>query len=58
MTPKKMKWIAQQVLDGRHFHEIDFGDSHLSLQEKLTLVDLALKHYPSPETPLGQCENC
>ena len=47
MTPEKLKRIAEQVLEGKHLHEIDFGEPHLSLEEKLAQVDLALKHYPN-----------
>jgi len=57
MTPEKMKRIAEQVMAGKHLHEIDFGDPHLSLEEKLTLVDFSLKHYPSAESSSGQAQD-
>ena len=48
MTPEKLKRIAEQVLEGKHLEEIDFGEPNLSLEEKLAQVDLALKHFPNP----------
>ena len=47
MTPEKLKRIAEQVLEGKHLNEIDFGEPNLSLEEKLARVDWALKHFPS-----------
>ena len=49
MTPETLKRIASQVLGGKQLHETEFGDPDLSLEEKLALVDLALKKYPNPD---------
>ena len=46
----RLKAIAKQVLCGKQLREIDFGDPHLDLDEKLRKVDLAISYYPNPET--------
>ena len=57
MTPEKLKRIAEQVIEGKKLLEVDFGEPNLSLEEKLALVDLALKHYPSPNSSSGQAKD-
>jgi hypothetical protein len=47
---ERLKAIATQVLGGKKLREIDFGDPHLDLDEKLRKVDLAIRYYPYPET--------
>ena len=49
MNQEQLKWIEEQVLEGKKLHEIDFGEPRLDLEEKLRRIDLALKHYPVPE---------
>ena len=49
MSQEQLRWIAEQVLEGKKLHEIDFGEPHLDLEEKLRKIDQALKLYPLPE---------
>ena len=48
MTLEMLQSIAAQVLDGKKLHEIDFGERGLKLEEKLSAIDQALRHFPSP----------
>lgn len=47
MTIETLRSIAVQVLAGKGLHEIDFGEMGLPLEERLSLVDQALKRYPT-----------
>jgi hypothetical protein len=51
MTPEKLKRIAEQVLEGKNLYQMDFGEPNLTAEEKLALVELALKSHPRPDTP-------
>jgi len=50
MTKEQMKRIAEQVLEGKKLHDIDFGVVTLNLDEKLSLIDKAIRLYPVPES--------
>jgi hypothetical protein len=52
MAQGNMKWIAEQVLEGKSLLNIDFGETGLNSDQKLALIDLALKQFPSlPSKP-------
>jgi hypothetical protein len=46
MVPANMKWIAEQVLEGKGLLNIDFGETGLNSDEKLALIGLALTQIP------------
>jgi hypothetical protein len=46
MSQESLKRIAEQVLNGRKLHEIDFGEPKLNLDEKLGRIDMALRQFP------------
>jgi len=46
MDQDNMKGIAEQVLEGKSLLSIDFGDTGLTAEAKLALIDLALKRFP------------
>ena len=48
MVPANIKWIEEQVLEGKRLVDIDFGEVKLNSDQKLELIDLALKHFPNP----------
>jgi hypothetical protein len=48
MIRDMLKSIAEQVLEGKKLHEINFGEPNLNLEEKLTTIEEAIKRYPSP----------
>ena len=43
-----LKWIAEQVLEGKSLVNIDFGETGLNSGEKMALIDLALRYFPNP----------
>ena len=49
MIQEQLRSIAEQVLEGKKLHEIDFGEPRLDLEEKLRRIDLALKLYPAAD---------
>ena len=57
MTPEKLKRIAEHVLEGKNLYQMDFEEPNLTAEEKLALVDMAIKRYPFPETPSEHSED-
>ncbi len=51
MTPEKLKRIAGQALEGKNLYQMDFGEPILTPEEKLALVDMALKRYTFSAPP-------
>ena len=50
MTQEQMKWIAEQVLGGKKLHDIEFGVPALNTEEKLALIDKAIRQFPALES--------
>ena len=44
-----LKSIAEQVLEGKKLHEIDFGERNLNLEQKLSAIDEAIRRYLTVE---------
>jgi len=49
MSQERLKKIAEQVFSGKKLHEIEFGTPAPDLDEKLSLIDRAIKLYPVTE---------
>ena len=47
MVQTNMKWIAEQVREGKSLLNIEFGETTLSSDAKLALIALALDEFPS-----------
>jgi len=50
MMQEQLKHISEQVMAGKKLHEIEFGAPALGLDEKLALIDKAIRLYPVAET--------